>query len=129
MRAQTHTHRHTFKDLPVMAGIFRTCVNSFQKCTNKKPRKHWKHEDFFFVFCLFLKVLRREEIETKTFTIEPFHCGTPYFDASFRSLPSSLISFEISLSPGSVSEASATAPYTVPRRVLTQREPAAEQCP
>ncbi|XP_024906152.1 CREB-regulated transcription coactivator 3 [Pteropus alecto] len=29
-----------------------------------------------------LTVLSREEIETKTFTLEPFYCKTPYFDAS-----------------------------------------------
>ena len=68
-------------------------------------------------------------METKTFTLEPCCCITLYFDSSFRSLLSCLNSFEISLSPGSVSEASAAPPYTVPRRILAQCEPAAEQCP
>ena len=34
---------------------------------------------------------------------------------------------DLLLFPGSVSEASAAAPYPVPRGILTQREPAAEQ--
>lgn len=116
MPAHLLIHSETLQEgLTIMThGTFGTWVNSFQRETNQKPQ-----------ITRNLTVSGREEIETKTFILEPFHYNTPYFDDSFRPLLSSLNSLKNTLFPGSISEASATAPDTVPRRVLTECEPAA----